>query len=490
MPEGDGRLMTTELSSIGVDLVRRAAAGDDAALALLYGRHNRALSAFFQLHEVEAADAAVGEVFVEAFATIGEVRGGDVEFRLHLFGLANQRLIDPTSDGGGSRAASPCSEITRVLTPERRDVVVAQVAGGFSTQQVALVLRQPHRTVESLQRQALRRLEGYRSSHEGATVPLQLEEAVQRYGGRAGIAALARFTGLIPAVVPSPAVRELLAAPVAPVAQAPKVLAGGVGRRAKVVAVIGTGVGKAVFGATLAAAAVTGGAHASGVVQVPLLPPVVDAAEPTVVEDPLTEVSERIEAISDAPGSVDGVEVATTSAPGTVASAPGDASDGTAGSAENADGNSDGSTAGGNGDGGVGTGNGNGNGVGNGIGNGAANGNGNGVGNGDGAAGGDNAGGNGDAGAGNGNAGADNAGGNRDGNAAAGNGDGGVGTGNDNGVGNGNGNGNGNGAANGNGASNGNVANANNGSAQNNAGNGNAGNGAGDAGSSNANSGG
>ena len=341
MPEGDGRLMTTELSSIGVDLVRRATDGDDAALALLYGRHNRALSAFFQLHEVEAADAAVSEVFVEAFTTIGEVHGGDVEFRLHLFGLANQRLIDPTSDGGGSRATSPCAEITRVLTPERRDVVVAQVAGGFSTQQVALVLRQPHRTVESLQRQALRRLEGCRISHEGATVPLQLEEAVQRHGGRAGIAALARFTGLIPAVVPSPAVRELLAAPVAPVAQAPKVLAGGVGRRAKVVAVIGTGVGKAVFGATLAAAAVTGGAHASGVVQVPLLPPVVDAAEPTVVEDPLTEVSERIEAISDAPGSVDGVEVATTSAPGTVASAPGDASDGTAGSAGNAKGNGD-----------------------------------------------------------------------------------------------------------------------------------------------------
>ncbi len=258
----------------GDELVRRAHLGDGAAMAALYTRHVQAVHAYLVLQETVDAARIVGDAFAAAFASIRSVDGGDRGFRIHVLSHAHELLILEATrepNGGVPPAVLPAvvRRWLRALVPAQRDVIALQVASGLAASEAALVLRLSEPMVDIAQSRALRRLE-YAGTGVVSALPLppNLAVAVARDGGEGAITALVATAETIPPVIPAAALRARFAS-VRADGSAP---AARRGSRGKVVAVVGTTIGKIALGAGIAAAT-AGGAHVAGVVDLPLLPP-------------------------------------------------------------------------------------------------------------------------------------------------------------------------------------------------------------------------
>ena len=297
---GDRRSATESNRAIGAsagdELVRRAHLGDGAAMAALYTRHVQAVHAYLVLQETVDAARIVGDAFAAAFASVRSVDGGDRGFRIHVLSHAHELLILEATrepNGGVPPAVLPAvvRRWLRALVPAQRDVIALQVASGLAASEAALVLRLSEPMVEIAQSRALRRLE-YAGTGVVSALPLppNLAVVVARDGGEGAITALVAAAETIPPVIPAAALRARFAS-VRADAPAP---AASRGSRVKVVAVVGTTIGKIALGAGIAAAT-AGGAHVAGVVDLPLLPPVTRVSSTQEINEnptPLTVPSE------------------------------------------------------------------------------------------------------------------------------------------------------------------------------------------------------
>lgn len=161
-------------------------AGDEAALAAIYRRHQGRLLRILRSEVRDAADDVASQTWLEVFGALGRFEGGEREFRSFLFTVARRRVADHRRTAArhpatavepevlhASADASPGVEslvvdgldgdgavrrIVEILGEEIAGVVLLRVVGGFSTDEVATLTGRSPGSVRVLQHRALKKL--------------------------------------------------------------------------------------------------------------------------------------------------------------------------------------------------------------------------------------------------------------------------------------------------------------------------------------------
>ena len=91
------------LDSKDADLVRRAQAGDVAAVGDLYDRHHKAIFRYVQsrVHGKDLAEDLTGEIFTRMVANLPDYRPMGVPFRAWLYRIAHNLVVDHYRKEGG-----------------------------------------------------------------------------------------------------------------------------------------------------------------------------------------------------------------------------------------------------------------------------------------------------------------------------------------------------------------------------------------------------
>ncbi|WP_405058242.1 RNA polymerase sigma factor [Kribbella sp. NBC_01505] len=171
-------------TSTDSDLLRRIAAGDEAALRLLYERHAGWL--LLRLNRrcgnAELVAGALQDTFVAVWQSAGRWRG-EGEVAAWLWGISVRRLVSalrgrPAIDPLGEEIVDAATDLVqsaedelllgveygdvgralRSLPPELREIVQATVIDGLTTKEAASLLGIPQGTVKSRLRVAKVRL--------------------------------------------------------------------------------------------------------------------------------------------------------------------------------------------------------------------------------------------------------------------------------------------------------------------------------------------
>jgi RNA polymerase sigma-70 factor (ECF subfamily) len=167
------------------DKLEAARAGDEWALTALYRGLHAKLLRYLIAHEPEQADDIASAVWLDVAADLEDFSGDERDFRAWLFTIARRRLTNarrkaerdeqglvPTnslrsrgSDGDevAARADSDLAiraALRRVagLPHEDAEVFLLRVIGGFTAEEVAMLIQRPTATVRSRQERAIRGL--------------------------------------------------------------------------------------------------------------------------------------------------------------------------------------------------------------------------------------------------------------------------------------------------------------------------------------------
>jgi RNA polymerase sigma-70 factor (ECF subfamily) len=176
----------------GIDgaVIRRAAAGDREALAVLWRGHQPGLLRYLRGMSVRLADDVASQVWLEAARSLHRFEGGDKDLRRWLFTIARRRMIDAYRVEGRRReeptarlpeaaaidptedlvdeVTGPASAALRRLAPGQAEIVLLRVVGGFSVDEVAEITGKSPGAVRVTAHRALRRLAGILASEAGA----------------------------------------------------------------------------------------------------------------------------------------------------------------------------------------------------------------------------------------------------------------------------------------------------------------------------------
>ena len=163
-------------------LVEAARGGNSAAFGQLWERLAPAVGGYLRSRGVADVDDVTSEVFMAAFARIGDFAGGGVQFRRFIFTLAHHKSVDDTRRRFGPRvprhevldddtdprsAASAEDEALRevygeqmqqllALLPDvQREVLLLRIVAGLDVADVASVLGRSDGAVKQLQHRAL-----------------------------------------------------------------------------------------------------------------------------------------------------------------------------------------------------------------------------------------------------------------------------------------------------------------------------------------------
>jgi RNA polymerase sigma-70 factor (ECF subfamily) len=165
-------------------VLEAARVGEDWAIAALYRDLHPRVVAYLRHRCRDEAEDVAQETWMDVAQALGRFTGTENEFRRLVFVIAKRRSIDharrssarpsePTSDEvlalhpqGDAEADAlerltsqeAVSMILELLSQEQAEIVLLRVLGGFSAEEVAVMLDRRPGTIRALQHRALRRL--------------------------------------------------------------------------------------------------------------------------------------------------------------------------------------------------------------------------------------------------------------------------------------------------------------------------------------------
>lgn len=158
------------------DLVRRAAAGDEAAWQELFGQHYIRLYRFFRSRVAthQQAEDLASEVFLEAFRCIGNFQWQGVPFGGWMYGIARHVLashyrarpqaeLRPEEHVRDEYIAVEIRDILDRIQPEYRTALELRFVVGLSGEEAAAVMGRSHGAFRSL---LLRAVRAYRNESD------------------------------------------------------------------------------------------------------------------------------------------------------------------------------------------------------------------------------------------------------------------------------------------------------------------------------------
>jgi RNA polymerase sigma-70 factor (ECF subfamily) len=175
-------------------VLESARSGEDWAIAVLYRDLHPRVVAYLRHRCRDEAEDVAQETWMDVARAIVRFQGDELDFRRLVFVIAKRRSIDharrsaarpsdPTADevlalhqlGDAEDDAlarltseEAVSMVSKLLPPDQAEVVLLRVLGGFSAEEVAVMLDRRPGTIRSLQHRALRRLAAVFPA-EGAT---------------------------------------------------------------------------------------------------------------------------------------------------------------------------------------------------------------------------------------------------------------------------------------------------------------------------------
>jgi RNA polymerase sigma-70 factor (ECF subfamily) len=153
-----------------------ARAGDEWALTALYRGLHAKLLRYLIAYEPDQADDIASEVWLDIAAGLEDFSGDERDFRAWSFTIARGRLADARrkaerdersgADEGDNVSALAESDLAiraalkrlAALPQEDAEVILLRVVGGFTAEEVAMLVQTPTSTVRSRQQRAIRRL--------------------------------------------------------------------------------------------------------------------------------------------------------------------------------------------------------------------------------------------------------------------------------------------------------------------------------------------
>lgn len=154
--------------------LEEARSGDARALTALYrGLHGRLLR-YLAAHEPERADDIAYEVWLDVAAGLDRFEGDERDFRSWSFTIARRRLVEARRRDRHVPARGDGDDVTELTESDRAirgalrriatlphqdaEVLLLRVVGGFTAEEVGVLLHRPTATVRSLQQRAIQRL--------------------------------------------------------------------------------------------------------------------------------------------------------------------------------------------------------------------------------------------------------------------------------------------------------------------------------------------
>jgi len=179
-------------------VLEAARGGEQWALTALYRELQPPLLAYLRSRCPRDAEDVAQETWIDVARALGRFVGGEPDFRRLVFVIGKRRTIDqmrrasagptePLPDGSNPVSALGDAEqeaierlsaeeavaaVAAILSPEHAEIVLLRVLGGFSAEEVAVIMGKKPSTVRSLQHRAIRRL-AVALSPEGATSPMR-----------------------------------------------------------------------------------------------------------------------------------------------------------------------------------------------------------------------------------------------------------------------------------------------------------------------------
>jgi RNA polymerase sigma factor (sigma-70 family) len=190
LPVISGELPST--NSEPLDLIARAATGDDVAWVELFDTHYPKLYRFFRSRVAthQRAEDLASDVFLEAFRSIGNFQWQGAPFEAWLYGIARRVLasyyrgrkpleMQPTEHVRDEYLAVEIRDILDRIHPDYRMALELRFVVGLSGAEAAAVMGRGHGAFRSLLLRAVRafRSESSRDSDE---------ETIRALGGSAG----------------------------------------------------------------------------------------------------------------------------------------------------------------------------------------------------------------------------------------------------------------------------------------------------------------
>jgi RNA polymerase sigma-70 factor (ECF subfamily) len=161
------------------DTIEAARAGDEWALTALYRGLHAKLLRYLIAHEPELADDIASEVWLDVAAGLDDFSGDERDFRAWLFTIGRHRLADARRkverDEGRLMPTDGVRDVVATLADSDRgiraalrrvaglphedaDVFLLRVVGGFTADEVAILIQRSTATVRSRQERAIRGL--------------------------------------------------------------------------------------------------------------------------------------------------------------------------------------------------------------------------------------------------------------------------------------------------------------------------------------------
>jgi len=167
------------------DVLAAAREGADWAVNILFRSLQPRLLRFLRAGLGHDADDVASQAWLEVARALPRFTGGEDDFAALLFTVARRRAADhrramrrrPASPGGDEalatmadshdteddviarlRGEDAARQIAAILPPEQAEIVLLRVVGGFSAEEVAVIVGRRAGTVRVLQHRALRRL--------------------------------------------------------------------------------------------------------------------------------------------------------------------------------------------------------------------------------------------------------------------------------------------------------------------------------------------
>jgi RNA polymerase sigma-70 factor (ECF subfamily) len=174
----------SETSSPEVQLIQQAVAGDAAAFARLYDTYVDEVYRFvyYRVSDKDTAEDLTSQTFLKAWDNMGRYRLRGSPFKAWLFQIARNLVIDYYRtrketlplDPHGLEQPDPEANVTSVverrleaerlrdllrrLTEEQREVLILKFINGFSTKDVARMMRKGPGAIRALQMRGLQAL--------------------------------------------------------------------------------------------------------------------------------------------------------------------------------------------------------------------------------------------------------------------------------------------------------------------------------------------
>ena len=162
-----------------------ARAGEEWALTALYRGLHAKLLRYLIAHEPDEADDIASEVWLDVAAGLADFAGDERDFRAWSFTIARRRLTDSrrkterdqrrlvpmrevrSREGDGDDVPTLAESDLAIRAALKRlaalphddaEVILLRVVGGFTAEEVGMLIQRPTATVRSWQQRAIRRL--------------------------------------------------------------------------------------------------------------------------------------------------------------------------------------------------------------------------------------------------------------------------------------------------------------------------------------------